>query len=169
MVTTEYQQQYQELVKIKEANKEVEQIQKQIATGVRDANGEYTNTLQGQRAYLSELQKTFNSQEMGTEEWRKAADELLRVRELVKGIEQSTGDYRRNVGNYPSGAKELVTLFQEYQQQIEETNRSLNELKIRCVVYLRIPMSIRRLQYRYLNLKINYLKQQKLQKDLMMS
>ena len=129
MVTTEYQQQYQELVKIKEANKEVEQIQKQIATGVRDANGEYTNTLQGQRAYLSELQKTFNSQEMGTEEWRKAADELLRVRELVKGIEQSTGDYRRNVGNYPSGAKELVTLFQEYQTQIEETNRSLNELK----------------------------------------
>lgn len=129
MVTTEYQQQYQELVKIKEANKEVEQIQKQIATGVRDTNGEYTNTLQGQRAYLSELQKTFNSQEMGTEEWRKAADELLRVRELVKGIEQSTGDYRRNVGNYPSGAKELVTLFQEYQQQIEETNRSLNELK----------------------------------------
>lgn len=129
MVTTEYQQQYQELVKIREANKEVEQIQKQIATGVRDSNGEYTNTLQGQRAYLSELQKTFNSQEMGTEEWRKAADELLRVRELVKGIEQSTGDYRRNVGNYPSGAKELVTLFQEYQQQIEETNRSLNELK----------------------------------------
>lgn len=129
MVTTEYQQQYQELVKIREANKEVEQIQKQIATGVRDTNGEYTNTLQGQRAYLSELQKTFNSQEMGTEEWRKAADELLRVRELVKGIEQSTGDYRRNVGNYPSGAKELVTLFQEYQQQIEETNRSLNELK----------------------------------------
>ena len=129
MVTTEYQQQYQELIKIREANKEVEQIQKQIATGVRDANGEYTNTLQGQRAYLSELQKTFNSQEMGTEEWRKAADELLRVRELVKGIEQSTGDYRRNVGNYPSGAKELVALFQEYQQQIEETNRSLNELK----------------------------------------
>lgn len=129
MVTTEYQQQYQELVRIREANKEVEQIQKQIATGVRNANGEYTNTLQGQRAYLSELQKTFNSQEMGTEEWRKAADELLRVRELVKGIEQSTGDYRRNVGNYPSGAKELVTLFQEYQQQIEETNRSLNELK----------------------------------------
>ena len=129
MVTDEYQQQYQELIKIREANKEVEQIQKQIATGVRDANGEYTNTLQGQRAYLSELQKTFNSQEMGTEEWRKAADELLRVRELVKGIEQSTGDYRRNVGNYPSGAKELVTLFQEYQQQIEETNRSLKELK----------------------------------------
>lgn len=129
LVTDEYQQQYQELVKIKEQNKEVEQIQKQIATGVRDTNGEYTNTLQGQRAYLSELQKTFNSQEMGTEEWRKAADELLRVRELVKGIEQSTGDYRRNVGNYPSGAKELVTLFQEYQQQIEETNRSLNELK----------------------------------------
>ena len=129
LVTDEYQQQYQELVKIREANKEVEQIQKQIATGVRDTNGEYTNTLQGQRAYLSELQKTFNSQEMGTEEWRKAADELLRVRELVKGIEQSTGDYRRNVGNYPSGAKELVTLFQEYQTQIEETNRSLNELK----------------------------------------
>lgn len=129
MVTTEYQQQYQELVRIREANKEVEQIQKQIATGVRDANGQYTNTLQGQRAYLSELQKTFNSQKMGTEEWRKAADELLRVRELVKGIEQSTGDYRRNVGNYPSGAKELVALFQEYQQQIEETNRSLNELK----------------------------------------
>lgn len=129
LVTDEYQQQYQELIKIREANKEVEQVQKQIATGVRDANGEYTNTLQGQRAYLSELQKTFNSQEMGTEEWRKAADELLRVRELVKGIEQSTGDYRRNVGNYPSGAKELVALFQEYQQQIEETNRSLNELK----------------------------------------
>ena len=129
LVTDEYQQQYQELVKIREANKEVEQVQKQIATGVRDTNGEYTNTLQGQRAYLSELQKTFNSQEMGTEEWRKAADELLRVRELVKGIEQSTGDYRRNVGNYPSGAKELVTLFQEYQTQIEETNRSLNELK----------------------------------------
>lgn len=128
LVTEEYKKQYQELVRIKDQNKENEQLQKQIAQGVRDSNGEYTNSLQGLRAYLSDLQKQFNLQELGTEEWKKTQAELTRVRELVKGIEQSTGDYRRNVGNYPSGAKDLVVLFQQTQQQIKDANNELVKL-----------------------------------------
>ena len=128
LVTEEYKKQYQELVRIKDQNKENEQLQKQIAQGVRDSNGEYTNSLQGLRAYLSDLQKQFNLQELGTEEWKKTQAELTRVRELVKGIEQSTGDYRRNVGNYPSGAKDLIVLFQQTQQQIKDANDELVKL-----------------------------------------
>lgn len=129
LVTDEYKKQYQELLKVKAELKEQETIQKQIADGVRVQNGGYADTLQGQRAYLSELQKTFNSQKMGTEEWKKTADELLRVREFVKSIEQSTGDFRRNVGNYPSGAKELVVLFKETKENIDNSTKAINDLK----------------------------------------
>lgn len=127
-VTDEYKAQYQELQKVNEQNKEADKVQKQIAQGVRDTNGEYANTLSGLRAYLSELQKTFNQQEIGTDEWKTTQAELTRVRELVKGIEQSTGDFRRNVGNYPSGAKELVALFQQTQQTISDAKAELSAL-----------------------------------------
>ena len=127
-VTDEYKVQYQELVKVNEASKEAEKTQKQIAQGVRDTNGEYANTLSGLRAYLSDLQKTFNQQEIGTDSWKETQAELNRVRELVKGIEQSTGDFRRNVGNYPSGAKDLVVLFQQTKDQIEEARKELTDL-----------------------------------------
>lgn len=127
-VTDEYKSQYQELQKVNEQVKENDKLQKQISQGVRDTNGEYANTLSGLRAYLSELQKTFNQQEIGTDAWKQTQAELTRVRELVKGIEQSTGDFRRNVGNYPSGAKQLVTLFQQTQQTIADAKAELTSL-----------------------------------------
>lgn len=128
LVTDEYKQQLQTLNQIKAANKENEQTQKQIADGIKDQNGEFSNTLAGQRAYLSELQKAFNTTEMGTDEWRRLKEELTRVREEVKNIEQSTGDFRRNVGNYPSGAKELADLFRETNEQITEATEKLDRL-----------------------------------------
>lgn len=128
MVTDEYKKQFQELQKVKQANKDNETIQKQLASGVKDINGEYSNTLAGQRAYLSELQKIFNQQEIGTEEWKRTADELTRVREMVKSIESSTGDYRRNVGNYPSAVKDLIPLMQQYNDEVQKANDAIAEM-----------------------------------------
>lgn len=128
MVTDEYKKQFQELQKVKQANKDNETIQKQLASGVKDVNGEYANTLAGQRAYLSELQKIFNQQEIGTEEWKRTADELTRVRNEVKQIEISTGDWRRNVGNYPSAVKDLIPLMQQYNDEVQKANDAIAEM-----------------------------------------
>lgn len=128
--TQEYQKQYQVLQQIQQSNKENEHLQKQIASGVRDASGQYADSLAGLRAYLSDLQKAFNQQKLGTEEWEKTQKELSRVRELVKGIEQSTGDFRRNVGNYPSGAKELITIFNDTKDSIAKAKDELSKMNL---------------------------------------
>lgn len=128
LVTEEYQKQYQILTSIKESNKDNEKIQKQIAQGVRDANGEYTNTLAGQRAYLSDLKKQLQYIDLSADEWRTVNEEVKRVNDVVSQLEQSHGDFRRNVGNYPSGAKELLKLFEGYKDNIVAAEEELKKL-----------------------------------------
>lgn len=127
----EYRKQSQELNRIKSLNKDIETENKQIADGVKDIGGEYANTLQGQRAYLADLKKQLANMELGTDEWEKLGQEVLKVNENVKRLEESYGVFTRSVGNYEKAAlgfKESANGVKVYDNSIKGLTVRINDL-----------------------------------------
>ena len=131
LLTQEYQEQLRIKTQIQDQNKEATKDIQQQARGIKDMNGEYANTLAGQRAYLSELKNALANTELGTDEWEKLGQEVLRVNTNVKKLEESYGVFTRNVGNYASAAKgfkELADGTKEYENTINGLTAKLNDL-----------------------------------------
>lgn len=131
LTNAEYQSQYQELVKIKAISKDIAKEQENIAKGVKTIDGEYANTLQGQRAYLADLKKQLASTELGTEEWEELGQKVLKVNDYVKELEYSFGVFTRNVGNYKSASEgfgDMVNQTKQYQNTIESLNEKIGDL-----------------------------------------
>ena len=131
LLTQEYQEQLRIKTQIQDQNKEATRDIQQQARGIKDMNGEYANTLAGQRAYLSELKNALANTELGTDEWEKLGQEVLRVNTNVKQLEESYGVFTRNVGNYASAAKgfkELADGTKEYENTINGLTAKLNDL-----------------------------------------
>lgn len=127
----EYRKQQQELNRIKSLNKDIETENKQIADGVKNIGGEYANTLQGQRAYLADLKKQLANMELGTDEWEKLGQEVLKVNENVKRLEESYGVFTRSVGNYEKAAlgfKESANGVKVYDNSIKGLTVRINDL-----------------------------------------
>lgn len=123
--TDEYKKQIVEKEKIKKVNDEIKKQQKEIAQGVRDSNGEYTNTLAGQRAYLAEIKKQLSTTDLNSDEWVTLRDRVSEVNESVKQLEQSYGVFTRNVGNYESAANGFVGL----KESANEAGSALEQLR----------------------------------------
>lgn len=131
LLTQEYQEQLRIKTQIQDSNKEATKDIQQQARGIKDMNGEYANTLAGQRAYLSELKNALANTELGTDEWEKLGQEVLRVNTNVKKLEESYGVFTRNVGNYASAAKgfkELADGTKQYENTINGLTAKLNDL-----------------------------------------
>ena len=131
LLTQEYQEQLRIKTQIQDQNKEATKDIQQQARGIKDMNGEYANTLAGQRAYLSELKNALANTELGTDEWEKLGQEVLRVNTNVKKLEESYGVFTRNVGNYASAAKgfkELADGTKQYENTLNGLNAKLNDL-----------------------------------------
>lgn len=131
LLTQEYQDQLAALTRIKNENKEITKDIAQQTSGVKDMNGEYANTLAGQRAYLSELKSQLANVELGTDEWERLGQEVLRVNTNVKQLEESYGVFTRNVGNYKSAAqgfKELADGTRQYENTLNGLNAKINDL-----------------------------------------
>ena len=131
LLTDEYKEQLRIKTQIQDSNKEATRDIQQQARGIKDMNGEYANTLAGQRAYLSELKNALANTELGTDEWEKLGQEVLRVNTNVKKLEESYGVFTRNVGNYASAAKgfkELADGTKEYENTINGLTAKLNDL-----------------------------------------
>lgn len=132
LLTQEYQEQLRIKTQIQDSNKEATKDIQQQARGIKDMNGEYANTLAGQRAYLSELKNALANTELGTDEWEKLGQEVLRVNTNVKKLEESYGVFTRNVGNYASAAKgfkELADGTKQYENTINGLTAKLNDLE----------------------------------------
>lgn len=120
----ENQKALQLLTQKKQETKEQVKIQQQIAQGIRDESGAYANTLQGQRAMLSDLKKQLANTDLNSDEWVTLRDRVSEVNDKVKELEESYGVFNRNVGNYKSAAEG----FQGYNIAIGETVRNFSTL-----------------------------------------
>ena len=131
-ITEEYQRQLRAKLEAQEATKEQTRLIREQLKGIRDENGEYTNTLAGLRARLSEEERIWKTLQANTEEYQKQSDEVLRLRTIVKQMEEATGDFRRNVGNYASAAtgfKELINGAKQYDNTLDGLNSKITDLR----------------------------------------
>lgn len=98
------EEQYQNLLKTKAELKERQQIAKETAAEERLLAGEYANSMAGLKQELSDIKQSMNFHDLDDVDWFdkqiKRANEL---NEKLKSIEQSYGQYGRNVGNYANG------------------------------------------------------------------
>lgn len=139
LTNDQYTERLRYLEQIKAENKEAVNEQKNIAKGVKDINGEWANTLAGQRAYLSSLKKELANIDFDVEpdKFKDLSDEILRVNTNVKKMEQAYGDFYRNVGNYPDALGDKFKALAVKVEQagnpntlggLKELKRSLEEL-----------------------------------------
>lgn len=101
------EEQYQNLLKAKEELKERQQLAKETAAEERLLAGEYANSMAGMKQELADIKRAMNFHDLDDVDWFdkqiKRANELT---EKLKSIEQSYGQYGRNVGNYANGVAE---------------------------------------------------------------
>ena len=133
-LTSEYKDALTEQMKQQEVVKGVKQEIKDMFNGAKNDAGEYTNTLAGLRAELRDLAKQQKSVDLGSEEYNKLDDRILALTTNLKALEQAHGDFRRNVGNYPTAEIEAFRakfeeLYGNMQQLVQESNNLQRQLQ----------------------------------------
>lgn len=133
-LTDEYKDALAEQMKQQEVVKGVKQEIKDMFNGAKNDVGEYTNTLAGLRAELRDLTKQQKSVELGSEEYNKLDERILALTSNLKALEQAHGDFRRNVGNYPTAEIEAFRakfeqLYGNMQQLVQESNNLQRQLQ----------------------------------------
>lgn len=100
------QDEYQELLKQKNELKEAQNVAKSLAASSRLNDGGYSDTIRGMKQELSDLKTVMNGMNPNDDAF---GDMVKRANELnnkLKEIEQSYGQFGRNVGNYANGVAE---------------------------------------------------------------
>lgn len=96
---------YQNYLAAKDVLKETEQDQKQIAAAERMAAGSYSNTIQGMKQELADIKSVMQTVDLGdTEQLDKMVKRANELNTELKKVEESYGQFGRNVGNYASAA-----------------------------------------------------------------
>ena len=132
-LTDEYKEALSETIKQQNATKQVKQEMTDMFNGARDSAGNYTNTLAGLRAELRDLTKEQKSVELGGDEYNKLDERILALTSNLKALESAHGDFRRNVGNYPTAEIEAFRakfeqLYGEMQRLVQESNNLQRQL-----------------------------------------
>lgn len=132
-VTEEYRKSLAEQMKQQEAVKQTKQDVKDMFNGAKTDAGEYTNTLAGLRAELRDLTKEQKQVELGTPEYDRLDDRILALTSNLKALESAHGDFRRNVGNYPTAEIEAFRakfeqLYGDMQRLVQESNELQRQL-----------------------------------------
>lgn len=133
-LTSEYKDALTEQMKQQEVVKGVKQGIKDMFSGAKNEAGQYTNTLAGLRAELRDLTKEQKSVDLGSEEYNKLDERILALTTNLKSLEQAHGDFRRNVGNYPTAEIEAFRakfeeLYGNMQQLVQESNNLQRQLQ----------------------------------------
>lgn len=120
---------YKALQQAKSDLKEIERQQKAVAAA-QNLSGEnakeYANTLDGMREKLSDMKRALGGIDIGSPEFDKQVQEIDALNNKIKQIEQSYGQFGRNVGNYANGVAEGLT---KVTIKVGETERTFASAK----------------------------------------
>ena len=131
-------------INAKELQKEMKQLEKDIAKGAKTIDGEYTNTLNGLRAQLRDLKAELGTVDLDldADTFEDLTDEIKELNDKVKQMEQDYGTFSRNVGNY---TESVVDALNEFDGQMYETvdgvkavAKSLDSLKDKQKIEIQI-------------------------------
>ena len=149
-VTDEYKRSLAETIKAKDEVKSVKQEITDMFNGAKDGAGRYTNTIAGLRAELRDLVKEQKGLEIGSEAYNELDNRILAVTSNLKALEQAHGDFRRNVGNYPTAEVEAFRekfeeLYTDMMNLVKESNdlhKALNGVEVGSELYNTIKKDI---------------------------
>lgn len=112
----------------KSLQKEMKQLEKDIAKGAKTIDGEYTNTLNGLRAQLRDLKAELGTVDLDVDAdvFADLTDEIKELNDRVKEMEQDYGTFSRNVGNYTDS---MVDALNEFDGQMYETAGAIEDVK----------------------------------------
>ena len=115
-------QEYQDAHKVVQQTK---QDTKDMLSGAIDQAGQYTNTMAGWKAELRDLTSERNRLDLtkpeDVERFKEIQERANALTTILKSIEQETGNFRRNVGNYPQ-------LFSSLNTELENTERTIKTI-----------------------------------------
>lgn len=101
------------------------QATKDMLSGAIDQAGQYTNTMAGWKAELRDLTSERNkltiTKPEDVERFKQIQERANALTTILKTIEQETGNFRRNVGNYPQLVSSLNT-------ELENTERTIKTI-----------------------------------------
>lgn len=149
-VTDEYKRSLAETIKSRDEVKGVKQELNDMFSGAKDAAGRYTNTLAGLRAELRDLTKEQKSLEIGSDAYNELDNRILSITSNLKALEQAHGDFRRNVGNYPTAEvdafrqrfEELYTDMQNLVKESNDLHKALAGVEVGSELYNTIKKDI---------------------------
>ena len=117
---------YQILLHQKKEFREIDNLQKDIAAQERLQADSYANTMNGLKQKLSDIKVTMGNLEIGGADFKKRTKEANDITKQLKELEQSYGQYGRNVGNYAEGVAEGM---QKVRVQVGDTTREFNSAR----------------------------------------
>ena len=121
---------YQNYLAAKDVLKETEQDQKQIAASERMAADSYSNTIQGMKQELADIKSVMQTVDLGdTEQLDKMVKRANELNTELKKVEESYGQFGRNVGNYKSAADGFKGLRFEIAGAVQEFDNAKQALK----------------------------------------
>lgn len=98
---------YQNYLAAKDVLKEVDNDQKSIAATERLQAKSYSNTIQGMKQELADIKSAMQTVDLGdTDQLDKMTQRAKELNDSLKKIEESYGQFGRNVGNYAEGVAE---------------------------------------------------------------
>ena len=125
---------YQKLLHMKEELKEYTQIAKSNAAADENKQGLFdTNTMAGMKASLKSIKAEMQTLDVSSDRFRELTQEANVLNEKLKSIEQSYGQFGRNVGNYANGVsdglKKLNIDIGGVAQEFDNAKQALMALK----------------------------------------
>ena len=117
---------YQNYLAAKDVLKEVDKDQKSIAATERLQAKSYSNTIQGMKQELADIKSAMQTVDLGdTDQLDKMVQRANELNEALKKIEESYGQFGRNVGNY----KDAANGFKGLTLEVNGVTRSFDNAK----------------------------------------
>lgn len=123
---------YQNYLAAKDVLKETLNDQKQIAAQERLQANNYSNTMAGLKEKLADIKQVMQTTEIGSDMFKKFTSEANELTQKLKEIEESYGQFGRNVGNYASAAegfKKIKVNVGEAVREYDNYRKAMKELR----------------------------------------
>ena len=121
---------YQNYLAAKDILKETVQDQKQLAASERLSAGNYSNTMAGMKQELADIKSVMQTVDLGdTDQFDKLTQRANKLNDELKKIEESYGQFGRNVGNYQDAAKGLSVVIAGQTREFSNSRQALRSLK----------------------------------------
>ena len=118
---------YQILLQQKAEFKEINELQKANVANARLQDNAYANTMQGMKQQLADIKAVMQTTDVDSDKFRQLGEQANALNEKLKQIEQSYGQYGRNVGNYANSIADGLSKVVVKVGDVERTFKSARE------------------------------------------